>query len=252
MNLIPSETDIKKIESIKGHLSRSEGLVLYNFARTLIGDAIIVEIGSFKGRSTAWFATGVRDGGASAHITAVDHGIGDPEAGIEQTKDVLVGNLERLELSRFVSYIFKKSEEALSEWNSPIDILFIDAAHDFINVRKDFGYEKFLVDGGWIIFHDVLNPAEGPARVFREQILTSPHFDSFGGADSILFARKLKSANRHTHIFQRRILRFLLGLWLFCTRKYSASRKRSFNKRVLRSVMKRILRPIILSVANNF
>ena len=45
-----------------GWMNDAEGLLLYQLARKCSGKGVIVEIGSWKGRSTIWLGHGSRDG----------------------------------------------------------------------------------------------------------------------------------------------------------------------------------------------
>ena len=50
----------ENFKSIEGFLSELEGIILYTYALSNIPGEI-VEIGSFKGKSTSWLAQGVLD-----------------------------------------------------------------------------------------------------------------------------------------------------------------------------------------------
>ncbi len=57
-------------------------------------------------------------------------------------------------------WIQKFSHQAVQEWNSPIDLLFIDGDHDLSAVHQDWkDWSRFVVPGGLALFHD--------ARVFE-------------------------------------------------------------------------------------
>lgn len=58
----------------------------------------------------------------------------------------------KLKDTRF-NFIHKASLEAVRDWNKPIGMLFIDGHHD--EAGEDFNvWEKFVVGGGYILFHD--------------------------------------------------------------------------------------------------
>ena len=50
------------VEKMDGWLSFAEGSFLYNAARNASGRGAVVEIGSWKGKSTIWLANGLKDG----------------------------------------------------------------------------------------------------------------------------------------------------------------------------------------------
>src|SRR5262245_5315011 len=67
-------------DGVHGWLTEREGQALYRLARACTGRGAIVEIGSWKGKSTVWLAHGSR-AGRSVHIYAVDPHLGlVPEA----------------------------------------------------------------------------------------------------------------------------------------------------------------------------
>ena len=59
------------IQSIQGWLDPNAGGVLYQIARLQSPTAVVVELGSWKGRSTGWLATGIKDRGVG-RVFAVD------------------------------------------------------------------------------------------------------------------------------------------------------------------------------------
>jgi predicted O-methyltransferase YrrM len=59
------------INAIDGWLDPNDGGVLYQLARYIAPTPSVVELGSWKGRSTAWLAHGLRDRGAG-RMVAVD------------------------------------------------------------------------------------------------------------------------------------------------------------------------------------
>src|SRR2546425_13048693 len=63
---------------IDGWLADHEGRLLYELARRCTGRGVIVEIGSWKGRSTIWLASGSK-AGAAVPVHAIDPHTGSPE-----------------------------------------------------------------------------------------------------------------------------------------------------------------------------
>ena len=55
-----------------------------------------------------------------------------------------------------ITFIEGKSLDIAKDWDKPINVLFIDGNHH--DAYKDFlAWEKFVVKGGYILFHDYLN-----------------------------------------------------------------------------------------------
>lgn len=239
-----NKEQIENIQKIEGYLDEKEGLLLYRLATQLQDNAVTVEIGSFKGKSAVWTASGILHSGKKGRVVAIDHGVGDPEAGIMDTKGALLKNVKDNGVSELVEPIFMTSQDAIKNWHTPIDLLFIDAAHDYYNVKEDFKWAQFLKDGGYIVFHDVLNPAEGPARVFIEEVIGSLNYSSFGAVDSVMFAKKDLSRRKRLGIRENLIV-YLLYLWLFLTKVINKLPKRGFRKSIVRIAMKDYLRKVI-------
>lgn len=243
-----NKEEIKTIMDVEGYTSLKEGLFLYSLAKTLKNFPVVVEIGSWKGRSTVWLASGLKDGPNNGRVVAVDHGVGDSDAGLESTAGIFSDNIKKNNVDEIVTAIFNKSEEAINSWSDPIDMLFIDGAHDYENVKKDFLWEKYLNDNGWLVMHDVLNPAEGPVRVFIERVIKSDSFENFGTVDSILFAQKKKGLRRYG--LRKTVLGLLLRFSLILTKINKKIPKNGLRKRIIRILMKNFLRGLIAKMAN--
>ncbi len=240
---------IEKIDKIEGYLSIDEGLLLYKLGSKLKNGALALEIGSFKGKSTVWTANGIKDSGRRAKVVAVDHGVGDPDAGIMDTKPVFLRNIRESGIEDLVEPIFLKSTDAIKGWQRPLDLLFIDAAHDYPNVHEDFKFAKFLKDGAYVVFHDTLNPCDGPAKVIIREMIKEKAYSDYGVVDSIMFARK--DLNHKKRITLREyVLIGLLNLQLGLSAIIEKLPKRGFRKRVVRFTMKSVLRKVFKIVAS--
>ena len=68
----------KTVEDVPGWLTRSEGKLLFNLAKSCAGRGVIVEIGSWKGKSTIWLAKGSQ-AGQNAKVYAIDPHAGTSE-----------------------------------------------------------------------------------------------------------------------------------------------------------------------------
>lgn len=173
--------------SVDGWFTELEGAALYQAAKNGSGKGKIVEIGSFKGKSTIWLASGSKEAGRE-QVYAVDTHRGSPEhqPGGEfsshmppegTTELVFRQNIREAGVADWVEPIVRSSQEALALWTDPIRLLFIDGNHSYEEVRSDFlGWERFVVPDGLIAFHDVdrwdSSPREldGPTRVVYEDV----------------------------------------------------------------------------------
>lgn len=147
-----------KIVKIEGWLTFLEGEILYNFAKMIPKSQCIVEIGSWKGRSTICLGYGVNDGNKPL-VYAIDPHSGSSEHiemfGQVDTYSEFLANLKEFGVFDYTVPLKMVSDNALDEVRDNIGLLFIDGAHEYKNVSSD--YNKWLpkvVVGGTIIFHD--------------------------------------------------------------------------------------------------
>jgi predicted O-methyltransferase YrrM len=167
------------IASIDGWLDPNAGGVLYRLARMVAPTPNVVELGSWKGRSTAWLAHGLRDRGAG-RVVAIDTWAGtsnEPQHaqllasyGPDQLYQEFLGNLRGLGLEAQVEPWRMTTVEAARRWDrgASIGLLHIDADHSYEGVRADFEHwSPFVAAGGIVVFDDV--PSwPGPTRLVTE------------------------------------------------------------------------------------
>src|SRR3954449_13303225 len=172
------------ISDIPGWLTDEEGEALFDLARECTGKGVIVEIGSWKGKSTVCLGLGSQTG-ASVPIFAVDphadHRFGDFKE-----------NVERAGIAGLVTPIPSLSQPAADDFHEPIELLFVDGSHEEALVREDFDkWVPKVVDGGWVAFHDTTWTA-GPRRVVGQAIYRSTRFkDARFVVGSLTVARKV-------------------------------------------------------------
>lgn len=143
--------------SVEGWLYAEEERWLFDAAYSLSGPANIVEVGSFKGRSTCFLASGCR--GTEKRVFAVDTFNGnDSDFGYRDFFNEFSENVRRAGLSGHVQPVVGKSAEVAKTWTMPIHLLFIDGSHVCEDVLADFfGFFPHVVPGGVVAFHDVRN-----------------------------------------------------------------------------------------------
>jgi MMP 1-O-methyltransferase len=175
---------------VDGWLSDAQGRALFQAAAKTAGRGAIVEIGSWKGRSTTWLASGARLAGH--RVYAIDphrHSREYPEA---DTLDEFLGNLARNGLADVVEPLVMTSEEAAARITAPVELLFIDGDHSYAAVRRDAElWLPRLIEGGTVMFHDVATAGyDGPRRIVREMVCRSPLFHEVSRVGSMLVARR--------------------------------------------------------------
>jgi predicted O-methyltransferase YrrM len=195
------------IAEVPGWLTEEEGEALYDLARACTGRGVIVEIGSWKGKSTICLGLGSR-AGVSLPIYAVD-----PHA------DYRFGdfqrNVERAGIADLIRPIASLSQPAAEHFEEPIELLFVDGSHEFELVLEDF--EKWVpkvVDGGWVAFHDTTWTA-GPRKVVGEAIYRSRRFkDVRFVVGSTTVARKVQENALPDRLRNRYVLGVKTAFWL--------------------------------------
>jgi len=202
--------EIKKIvEKIDGWLSGEEGKLLYNLARNCKGNGVIVEVGSWKGKSTVWLGKGSK-GGSNVKIYAVDPHSGSSEIkesyGEIQSYEDFKSNIKKAKIDDIIVPIVKTSEEAAKNFDEPIELIFIDGAHEYDFVKLDFElWFPKVIKGGIMVFHDTVG-YDGPKNVIKKYIFNSKNFRKINFVDSITYAEKTtqnsaKDRLRNQYIF---------------------------------------------------
>jgi MMP 1-O-methyltransferase len=183
--------DVRRVAaSVDGWLSDEQGCALFEAAAAATGRGHIVEIGSWKGRSTVWLAAGARLRGAKVY--AVDPHIGSREDPQAATLAEFRENLARAGVADHVEPLVMTSAEAVRVIDGEIELLFIDGDHSYEGVRRDAAlWLPRLVEGGTVMFHDVGTAGySGPRRVFRRSICWSAGFEGIERVGSMVLARR--------------------------------------------------------------
>jgi hypothetical protein len=158
------------IDSIEGLLVPSQERWLSNRARSLPDGAIVVEIGCYKGRSTACLAYGCQD--TNKRIYAIDTFTGNESDFRGPGRDDFFGEWQRNIVKRFGTYVtpvIGDSKVIGKEWTIPINFLFIDGSHVYEDALADFdNFYPHVVRGGQIAIHDV-GSHSGPTKVWEER-----------------------------------------------------------------------------------
>ena len=178
----------RELNCIEGWLFPNEGRWLFNAARSLLNNANIVEIGSYKGLSTCCLALGCR--GTKKRIFAVDSFDGGPNLPKANSLPDFKMNLKRLGLSEYVEPIVALSTEVAKTWDKPIHFLFVDGSHLYEDVLADFaGFFPHVVPGGVVAFHDVINESwPGVGKAWRESVVHK--LSGIDYCDSLGYGRK--------------------------------------------------------------
>lgn len=151
--------ELDLVMTISGQISRLEVELLYQLAQEVKQDAVIVEIGSYRGRSTIALALGAKKTNLCSVYAIDPH---DAFVGIlggvfgPEDKEELYKNIVHFKVGSIVSVICMKSAQASAAWASDnIGLLWIDGDHQYEAVSCDFlNWSKHLIDGGIVCLHD--------------------------------------------------------------------------------------------------
>ena len=158
----------KRLDELPGWLTAEEGETLYRLARACTGRGVIVEIGSWRGKSTTCLGLGSKAGNR-VPVFAVD-----PHS--EHTFSDFSRNMEEAGLTDLVTPVPGRSQELAEGFDQPIELLFIDGAHQYELVNEDFDrWVPKVVEGGVVAMHDT-TWFPGPKRVADERIFKSDRF----------------------------------------------------------------------------
>lgn len=185
-------------DQVDGWLGKREGPYLYVLAEFASPLGAVVEIGSWKGKSTIWLAKAC-EAVPGARIFAID-----PHR--EGSEQEFRRNVKMAGVDAILTPIVAPSVEALKGWDRPIGLLWIDGDHRYESVKSDFfGWEPFVVEGGVVAFHDTYS-WEGVRRVVDEDVLRSDRFKVLGQVDSILAVSKVSSLSLADHVRRKTIV----------------------------------------------
>ena len=184
----------QRAQVVPGFMAENEIRFLAALAACTPAAGSIVEIGSFKGKSTVALAT-VCDRYGFGPVVAID-----PHAGLSYlgphmpqqspTFDEFLASLKGAGVEHKVEFHRAFSRDVASSWNRPIRLLWIDGDHSYKGCKEDFDlFSPHLADGAVVAFHDALNAFDGPIRVFVEEILRSNRFGPAGFVHSRAWAQ---------------------------------------------------------------
>jgi len=195
---------LDRIKNIQGWLHEEEAdllLAACNRALTSLPPAAaVLEIGSFCGRSTVLLGSVVESLRSESKVYAVDSheglvgAAGTPEGlrSLGSTLDVFRSNIAANGLGHIVEPVVQRSFEVT--WEKPIALLFIDGLHDYFNVARDFRhFEPWVLDGGYIAFHDYADYYPG-VKQFVDELIALPGFELVSRMRSLVVIRKIASS----------------------------------------------------------
>jgi predicted O-methyltransferase YrrM len=181
-------------KDVPGFLGENEARFLGLLAACIPTRGAIVEIGSFKGRSTVMLAMVASHYGLGPVVSIDPHthnlSMGADSSTLPSTYEEFEASLRKAGVTEHVEIHRASSQEVSLTWHRDIRFLWIDGDHTFAGAKSDFdGFSPFLASRGVVAFHDALNNFAGPIRVFVEEILRTNRFGPVGFVQSTAWAQ---------------------------------------------------------------
>ncbi|MDJ0771247.1 MAG: class I SAM-dependent methyltransferase [Ilumatobacter sp.] len=183
------------VADVDGWLTEGQARELYEAAMACPGGGRIVEIGSFRGRSTIVLAKAAPP---DVELIAID-----PHAGTDRGPQEIAGyeveanddhaafvaNLERTGSADRVTHLRMFSDRALGEIDGGVDVLYVDGAHRYAPARADIrDWGARVADGGTMLIHDAYSSIGVTLAIVRE-LLMGRRFRYVGRSRSLAIYR---------------------------------------------------------------
>jgi predicted O-methyltransferase YrrM len=185
---LPAPTPIDpRLEAVataaKGFLPAAEARALYDAAWAMAPYGVLLEVGTYCGKSATWLGAAAR--GRGGRVVTVDHHRGseenqpgwewhdaslvDPEVGLIDTLPCFRRTMHAAGLDDVVTAVVGASTTVAGLWSAPLGLLFIDGGHAEQHAQNDYtGWSGFVMPGGVLAIHDVFpDPADGGQAPFH-------------------------------------------------------------------------------------
>lgn len=181
---------------VPGFLLEDEARFLGMMAACAPDSGVVVEIGSFKGKSTVMLGKLAERFGFGPIVAIDPHNFHNPE--LEEHRigpcatsyDEFLANIKNAGVADFVEVHRAFSADVARSWNRPIRFLWIDGDHGYPGAKADFdNFLPHVIPNGFVALHDALHEFSGPIRVFVEDILRSDRFGPAGFVRSIAWSQ---------------------------------------------------------------
>jgi hypothetical protein len=160
---------------VEGWLTDEQARRLW--ARAAEARGAVVEIGSFRGRSTLVLAS------AAPAVVAIDPHAGSDRGPQEIAPDAARGdedheafraNLTRAGVAERVRHVRRSSADAHADVDGPVALLYVDGAHRFGPARADLaGWGRRVTPGGVMLVHDAYSSIGVTLALLAECVFSS-------------------------------------------------------------------------------
>jgi predicted O-methyltransferase YrrM len=187
---------VAAIEGVEGWLTEAQARRLWAAAARVPARGRVVEIGSYRGRSTIVLASAAA---RTAEVVAIDPHAGNDRgprqwdgtaAEGEADHRTFRANLERAGVSGRVRHVRRPSQDALETVDGAIDLLYIDGAHRFRPAALDIErWGARVAPGGALLIHDAFS-AVGVTLAIGRHLLAGGDFRYVGRTGSLAEYRR--------------------------------------------------------------
>jgi predicted O-methyltransferase YrrM len=185
--------ELLELDEITSAVNHVQAQVLYWLARQASAPGEIVEIGSDQGKSTIALSWGSAKNESPCAVHAVDPFPAGPLVGSGERVALFESNLARFGSNGVVLHQMFSGDYRRRR-HEPVRLLFVDAAHDYLNASHDFlAWRELIAPGGFIAAHDVDNYEHGPGtrKAFFDRVLRDPRFRLVYHVDNLAVAQRL-------------------------------------------------------------
>jgi predicted O-methyltransferase YrrM len=190
------------VRDVEGWLTDTQATMLWEAATRVRDGGLVVEIGSFRGRSAIVLA---RATGGRARVVAIDPHAGSDRGPREIAADAARGdsdfeafhaNVRRAGVADAVRHARLPSADALDEVDGAIDVLYVDGAHRYGPARDDIACWGARVRvGGDLLIHDAFSSV-GVTLAQARLLFAGTEFRYLGRAGSLARYRREPLAGR--------------------------------------------------------
>ncbi len=182
-------------DKTEGMITFEEAKLLYTLAKEL-SSGCIIEVGSYRGRSTVALGRGSIDGHKVPVYAIEPH---------EEFTGVLGGKFGPPDRAAFykamittgcyqiVRLVNLSSEVVAPNWTKKVGLLWIDGDHTYQGVKRDFRcWFPHLTSDALVAFDDSTNPELGPRKLI-EELTAGDHFEKAQQVGKVTVIRGKKS-----------------------------------------------------------
>jgi predicted O-methyltransferase YrrM len=199
------------VRGVEGWMTDAQAKRLWMAAARVPDGGRIVEIGSYRGRSTIVLASAAR---RDVQVVAIDPHAGNDRGPRQWTGTAAEGeadhaaflaNLERAGVSSRVRHLRRPSLDAIGEVRGIVDLVYIDGAHRFRPAADDIsGWGARVTPGGALLIHDAFSSV-GVTLAIGRRLLAGRRFRYLGRSGSLAEYRRedLRGAARVATVFRQ-------------------------------------------------